>query len=54
MTRRIRATAEIEYIVREGYAEALMGDAWSIESEQRLHDLIDDAESPTCGRERRT
>ncbi len=46
--------AEIEYILSEGYVEALMGDAWSIDSEQRLHDLIDNADSPTRGRELRT
>lgn len=46
--------AEIEYILSEGYAEALMGDAWSIGSEQRLNDLIDNAESPTRGGELRT
>ena len=45
--------AEIEDTLTEGYAHALTGDAWSMRSEQRLHDLINDAESPMRGRELR-
>lgn len=46
--------AEIEDTLTEGYAQALSGDAWSMRSEQRLHDLISDPESPLRGREIRT
>ena len=44
--------AEIEDTLTEGYAHALSGDAWSMRSEQRLHDLIY-SESPVRGRELR-
>lgn len=44
--------AEIEDTLTEGYAHALSGDAWSMRSEQRLHDLIH-SESPVRGRELR-
>ena len=45
--------AEIEDTLTEGYAHALSGDAWSMRSEQRLHDLISNSESPVRGRELR-
>ena len=48
-----RLLAQIEDTLTEGYAHALSGDAWSTRSEQRLHDLISDAESPMRGRELR-
>lgn len=44
--------AKIEDTLTEGYGHALSGDAWSIRSEQRLHDLIN-SESPVRGRELR-
>lgn len=31
---------QIEYVLSEGYAQALAGDAWSISGEQRLQQLI--------------
>lgn len=43
--------AEIEDTLTEGYAHALSGDAWSMRSEQRLHELISDVESPVRGKE---
>lgn len=50
-----RLLAEIEYTLSEGYAQALAGDAWSMRSEQRLHDLIDNrSSSMRGGRELRT
>ena len=45
--------AQIEDTLTEGYAHALTGDAWSMRSEQRLHDLISNSESPVRGRELR-
>lgn len=48
-----RLIAEIEDVLTEGYAHALAGDAWSMQSEQRLHELISDVESPARGRELR-
>ena len=45
---------EIEDTLTEGYAHALAGDAWSTRSEQRLHELINDSESPVRGRELRS
>ena len=45
--------AEIENTLTEGYAHALSGDAWSTRSEQRLHDLISNSDSPVRGRELR-
>ncbi len=46
---------KIEDVLTEGYARALEGDAWSMRSEQRLHELIDgDGDSPVRGRELRT
>jgi hypothetical protein len=37
--------AEIEDALMEGYACALNGDAWSLATEQRLHELMIDPES---------
>jgi hypothetical protein len=55
----IRATdigllAETEDMLTEGYAHALAGDAWSMQSEQRLHELINDINSPVRGRDLRS
>lgn len=44
---------EIEDALAEGYAHALAGDAWSMASEQRLHELISDADVPVRGGELR-
>lgn len=52
-TSRDALLAEIEDTLTEGYAHALSGDAWSMRSEQRLHDLISNPESPVRGRELR-
>jgi hypothetical protein len=49
-----RLLAEIEDTLTEGYAHALAGDAWSMHSEQRLHELISDIEAPVRGRQLRT
>jgi len=49
-----RLMAEIEDTLTEGCAHALAGDAWSMRSEQRLHELISDAGSPVRGRELRS
>lgn len=50
-----RLLAEIEDTLTEGYAHALAGDAWSMRSEQRLHELISDAaDAPVRGRELRS
>lgn len=46
--------AEIEDTLTEGCAHALSGDAWSMRSEQRLHDLIGEERSAVRGRELRT
>lgn len=43
----------VEDMLTEGYAHALDGDAWSIRSEERLHELISDTDSPVRGRELR-
>ena len=45
---------EVEDTLSEGYAHALAGDAWSTRSEQRLHELINDAQSPVRGRDVRS
>lgn len=45
--------AEIEDTLSEGYAHALTGDAWSMRSEQRLHELINDSRSALRGRDLR-
>lgn len=45
--------AEVEDTLTEGYAHALSGDAWSMRSEQRLHDLISNPQAPVRGRELR-
>lgn len=45
--------AQIEDMLTEGYAHALDGDAWSMRSEERLHELISDSESVVRGRELR-
>jgi hypothetical protein len=37
--------AEIEDALMEGYACALSGDAWSLATEQRLHELMTDPNS---------
>jgi hypothetical protein len=44
---------ETEDALSEGYAQALAGDAWLAQSEQRLHELIDDASIPVRGRDLR-
>ena len=46
--------AQIEDMLTEGYAHALDGDAWSMRSEERLHELIADTDSIVRGRELRT
>lgn len=45
--------AQIEDMLTEGYAHALDGDAWSMRSEERLHELISDSGSVVRGRELR-
>jgi hypothetical protein len=46
---------KIEDVLTEGYARALEGDAWSMRSEQRLHELMyGDGDSLVRGRELRT
>ena len=45
--------AQIEDLLTEGYAYALDGDAWSMRSEERLHELINDTDSIVRGRELR-
>lgn len=42
-------TDEVEDALCEGYAQALAGDAWLTEGEQRLHELIDDASIESRG-----
>ncbi len=44
---------EIENALSDGYAQALTGDAWLTELENRLHNLIDDRSAPVRGRELR-
>lgn len=44
---------EIEDALAVGYAHALAGDAWSMRSEQRMQDLISDADIPVRGHELR-
>lgn len=48
------AVREIDDVLTHGYARALEGDAWLMQAEERLHELIDDASAPTRGRELRT
>ncbi len=48
------AVGEIDDVLTQGYARALEGDAWLMQTEERLHKLIDDASVPTRGRELRT
>lgn len=45
---------KIEDVLTEGYARALEGDAWSMRSEERLHELIGDTGLPVRARELRT
>ena len=45
---------KIEDVLTEGYARALEGDAWSMRSEERLHEIISDTDSLVRGRELRT
>lgn len=45
--------AQIEDLLTEGYAHALDGDAWSLRSEERLHELISDTDLVVRGRELR-
>ncbi len=47
------ALQECEDVLSEGYAQALAGDAWLAHTEQRLHELIDDASIPVRGRDLR-
>jgi len=47
------ARQECEDALSEGYAQALAGDAWLAHTEQRLHELIDDASIPVRGRDLR-
>ena len=44
---------EVEDALAAGYAQALAGDAWSMATEQRLHELISDPDVPVRGRELR-
>ena len=44
---------EIEDALAEGYAQALAGDAWSMRVEQRLQELLTNADVPVRGRELR-
>lgn len=37
---------QIEYVLSEGYAQALAGDAWSISTEERLQQLIEGPGEP--------
>jgi predicted nucleic acid-binding Zn-ribbon protein len=48
------AVREIDDVLTQGYARALEGDAWLMQAEERLHDLIDNASAPKRGRELRT
>lgn len=48
------AVREIDDVLTAGYARALEGDAWLMQTEERLHELIDDASAPARGRELRT
>jgi hypothetical protein len=41
---------EIDDLLTEGYAWALAGDAWSLDAEQQLHELISNRELPIRGR----
>jgi len=45
--------AEIDDALSEGYAQALAADAWLMRTEQRLHELIDDASLAARGRDLR-
>ena len=42
---------QIEDALSTGYVQALQGDAWSLELEQRLQAIIDDPGHPVRGRE---
>lgn len=42
---------EIEDALCKGYAQALAGDAWLAQTEQRLHELIEDRSRPVRGRD---
>ena len=44
----------IEDALSEGYGLALEGDAWSMRSEERLHEIISDTTTPVRGRALRT
>ncbi len=44
---------EIEDALSEGYGQALEGDAWSMTTEQRLYELMTDADVPARGRKLR-
>lgn len=44
---------EIEDALAEGYSHALAGDAWSMRVEQRLQELLTNADVPVRGRELR-
>ena len=48
------AVGEIDDVLTQGYARALEGDAWLSQTEERLHDLIDDVTAVKRGRELRT
>ena len=48
------AVREIDDVLTEGYARALEGDAWLLEAEERLHELIDHSSAPTRGHQLRT
>jgi hypothetical protein len=48
------AVREIDDVLTQGYARALEGDAWLMQAEERLHELIDNPAAPTRGRELRT
>lgn len=44
----------IEDALSEGYGVALEGDAWSLHSAERLHEIISDTRTPVRGRAVRT
>jgi hypothetical protein len=44
---------EREDALSEGYAQALVGDAWLARTEQRLHELVEDVTIPVRGRDLR-
>ncbi|MGH2839854.1 MAG: hypothetical protein ACRDKY_03395 [Solirubrobacteraceae bacterium] len=49
-SRREALLEDIEDALSEGYARALTGDAWSEQTEHRLHELLTDIDVPARGR----